>query len=106
MKPEENKEPEKKAEKSFFDFLGDGMHRQNASRPLEKFKEEYFQFGEYELKKYQEFVKEQLATGKIKYGECGANFSITFIPTGIGVDIIARCYDTDASACLVDYENW
>ena len=74
---------DKKPEKNFFDYLGEGMHLQNANRSLAKFKEEYFQFGEYELKKYQEFVKTQFETGKITYGCCGDNFSITFIPARV-----------------------
>jgi len=97
---------DKKPEKNFFDYLGEGMHLQNANRSLAKFKEEYFQFGEYELKKYQEFVKTQFETGKITYGCCGDNFSITFIPTGIGTDVIAKCYDTGVSVNLTDPEMW
>ena len=104
MKKKENEEPKK----NLMDVLNmaELEARRNASGDLEQFKRGYFHFGEYELQKYKEFVKKQLATKKITYGFCGGNFSIIFCPTGIGVDVIAKCYDTGASESLVDPESW
>jgi len=89
--------------KDLFDYIGElEARRYTAQDDLGGFKKSYFQFGEYELKKYQEFVTEQLATGKIRYGTFGGNFSITFCPTGIGMEIWATCYDTDAKQSLIE----
>lgn len=89
--------------KDFFDMIAEGQAY--GPSDLEKFKEHYFPFGEYELKKYHEFVKEQIATGKVRYGTCGMNFSISFMPTGVGPEIWAKCYDTGADQSLINLDH-
>jgi hypothetical protein len=90
--------------KDFFDAIGEAQAL-GYTNDLEEFKKNYFQFGEYELKKYQEFVRAQIATGKVRYGTSGMNFSISFMPTGIGAEVWATCHDTDVSQSLLDLEG-